>query len=166
MASWTEIPNSSLESGAPVRSVDGVALRDNPVAIAEGATGAPRIVNAAITDGTIGAEKFQTGTEESDWVTGRYSGVSFGEIGCIAVLMNASTTSVNAGGTIAGSSLRYNFDTGTRTVFELSATSGSGVYPSGGTSATGTWRALTQCKGRSIANEDYAWYPSIFVRIA
>ena len=48
MASWTEIPNSSLESGAPIRAVDGVAFRDNPVAIAEGATGAPRILYQAI----------------------------------------------------------------------------------------------------------------------
>ena len=43
MASWTDIPNSSLETGKPARSVDALAFRDNPIAIAEGATGAPKI---------------------------------------------------------------------------------------------------------------------------
>ena len=46
MASWTDIPNSSLETGAPARSVDALAFRDNPIAIAEGATGAPRITGS------------------------------------------------------------------------------------------------------------------------
>ena len=43
MADWTNIANTALQPGAPVRSIDGVALRDNPIAIAEGAAGAPRI---------------------------------------------------------------------------------------------------------------------------
>jgi len=42
MADWTTIPDSSIEPGKPIRSIDGLALRDNPVAIAEGAVGAPR----------------------------------------------------------------------------------------------------------------------------
>jgi hypothetical protein len=42
MATWTTIPDSSLEPGKPIRSIDALALRDNPVAIAEGAVGAPR----------------------------------------------------------------------------------------------------------------------------
>jgi len=40
-ATWTDIPDSRLEPGKPARSVDALALRDNPVAIAERATGAP-----------------------------------------------------------------------------------------------------------------------------
>jgi hypothetical protein len=47
MADWTTIPDSSIEPGKPIRSIDGLALRDNPVAIAEGAVGAPRVVSAA-----------------------------------------------------------------------------------------------------------------------
>ena len=42
MATWTTIPDSSLEPGKPIRSIDALALRDNPVAISEGATNAPR----------------------------------------------------------------------------------------------------------------------------
>jgi hypothetical protein len=53
MATWTNIANTSLEPGSPARSVDAFALRDNPIAIAEGAAGAPRIVNQAIQDRTI-----------------------------------------------------------------------------------------------------------------
>jgi hypothetical protein len=47
MATWTTLPDASLEPGKPIRSIDGLALRDNPVAITEGATGAPRIVGLA-----------------------------------------------------------------------------------------------------------------------
>lgn len=47
MATWTTLPDASLEPGKPIRSIDGLALRDNPVAITEGETGAPRIVGRA-----------------------------------------------------------------------------------------------------------------------
>jgi hypothetical protein len=40
---WTTIPDSSLEPGKPIRSIDALALRDNPAAIANGDQFAPRI---------------------------------------------------------------------------------------------------------------------------
>lgn len=43
MADWTTISNAALDVGAPPRSVDALALRDNPIAIVEGRPGAPRI---------------------------------------------------------------------------------------------------------------------------
>lgn len=59
MADWTNIPNGNIETGKPIRAIDGRALRDNPIAIAEGAAGAPRIVALAMAGGrslpTIGA---------------------------------------------------------------------------------------------------------------
>lgn len=143
MASWTEIPNSSLETGAPARSVDALAFRDNPIAIAEGATGAPRILNAAFNDLTIGAEKLQTGTEESDWVTGRYSQVTAGEIGAVCV----SSTFTGKGGTIAGSALKY-----------VSDWDDDYIYTSLGMS--GTWRSLG-------GSDNYHNYKTcLYVRIA
>lgn len=61
MATWTTIPNSVLETGKPIRAVDGRALRDNPIAIAEGASGAPVVLQgwhpydlANIGDGATG----------------------------------------------------------------------------------------------------------------
>lgn len=43
MATWTTLPDATLEPGKPIRSIDVLALRDNPVAIADGEFGAPRI---------------------------------------------------------------------------------------------------------------------------
>ena len=54
MADWTTIPDSSIEPGKPIRSIDGLALRDNPIAIAEGAAGAPRILLSAFERLTAG----------------------------------------------------------------------------------------------------------------
>ena len=48
MTTWTAIPDASLDPGKPARSIDAKALRDNPTAIAEGATGAPKVRTAAL----------------------------------------------------------------------------------------------------------------------
>src|SRR5690625_218103 len=58
MAQWTNIPTDRIEPGKPIRAIDGLALRDNPIAIAEGASGAPRvqtngIANSAVTTAKI-----------------------------------------------------------------------------------------------------------------
>lgn len=55
MATWTTIPDSSLEPGKPIRSIDALALRDNPVAIAEGSSGAPRVLLAALETLSVGS---------------------------------------------------------------------------------------------------------------
>jgi hypothetical protein len=44
MTTWTSIPDTNLEVGKPTRSIDGLALRDNVLAAAEGASGAPEPV--------------------------------------------------------------------------------------------------------------------------
>ncbi len=46
MADWTTIADNVLEAGDPVRSIDALALRDNPIAIAERALGAPGVFGA------------------------------------------------------------------------------------------------------------------------
>lgn len=48
MATWTNIPTDRIEPGKPIRAIDGLALRDNPIAIAEGAAGAPRVIAPAL----------------------------------------------------------------------------------------------------------------------
>jgi hypothetical protein len=97
MATWTTIPDSSLEPGKPIRAIDGLALRDNPVAIAGGAAGAPRIAAAAL----------QTGNNERDWVLERTAGATVGAVGTYAFLLCDPAATVNPGGTRAGSNLRY-----------------------------------------------------------
>lgn len=46
MADWTTITDSQVDPKAPVTSELMTALRDNPVAIAEGATNAPKIAES------------------------------------------------------------------------------------------------------------------------
>lgn len=48
MADWTTIADTQVDPDAPVTSELGYAWRDNPIAIAEGASGAPRITNSAM----------------------------------------------------------------------------------------------------------------------
>lgn len=52
MADWTNINDSQVDPDAPVTSELGYAWRDNPIAIAEGAPGAPRIVRGALSTAT------------------------------------------------------------------------------------------------------------------
>jgi hypothetical protein len=47
MATWTNVPDSNLEPGDPIRSVDIIAIKDNTTALAEGASGAPEIYQKA-----------------------------------------------------------------------------------------------------------------------
>lgn len=48
MADWKTIPDTDVDPDAPVTSELMYALRDNPVAIAEGAVGAPRVMGVAL----------------------------------------------------------------------------------------------------------------------
>jgi hypothetical protein len=52
---WTNIANANLQVGAPLRSVDILALRDNVSAVPNGDSGAPRIKAAALDGGQSGA---------------------------------------------------------------------------------------------------------------
>lgn len=48
MTTWTSIPNAAVAAGGRPRGSVVTALRDNPIALAEGASGAPRIVGKAL----------------------------------------------------------------------------------------------------------------------
>lgn len=48
MADWVDLPDSSLDPDAPVTSELAYAWRDNPIAISEGAPGAPRVQPRAL----------------------------------------------------------------------------------------------------------------------
>lgn len=62
MTTFTTIPNSSLEPGKPIRSIDGLALRDNPIAMFEGDATAPKLQTAAIQDDAVTKDKLQSPT--------------------------------------------------------------------------------------------------------
>ena len=138
MAEWTTIPDDVLEPGKPIRSVDAIALRDNPVAIAEGAAGAPRVV-----DGALSTAATNTGR---DWVLNRTALAQVGAVGTYAFLGETSgATTTNPGGTRAGSALRYagiNGNSGFNDNFpEISLGSGTTTAPAG------TWRCMGMSRG-------------------
>jgi hypothetical protein len=58
---WTTIPDARLLPDAPGRSVDALALRDNPIAIANGDAGAPNIQTAGIADDAVTVAKILDG---------------------------------------------------------------------------------------------------------
>ena len=137
MAVWTDISDAVLEPGKPIRSVDGIALRENPKAIAEGAAGAPKIQEAAldasvvttnkIANLNVTAPKLNTGAAETTWVGNMFSNLSLGARGMLAFAKAVSGGAVGPGGTRSGSVLRYT---------SLSSDEPTDIVPSG------TWMCL------------------------
>lgn len=128
MATYSAIPDANLDPDSPARSVDALALRDNPIAISEGAAGAPRIADAA-----MGASATTAGR---DWVLARTALAAAGAVGTYAFAVpTTGTISYAFGNTIAGGSLRrvgiY------PTVVGLS----QGILSSSGT-LSGSWRCM------------------------
>lgn len=117
MANWTDISDAVLEPGKPIRSVDGIALRDNPIAMAEGAAGAPRIEQAALASNSVStakivnsnvtAAKLADGSAESNWVGARTAALSVGANGTYAMLKAVSGGAGGPGATRSGGDLRY-----------------------------------------------------------
>ena len=140
MATWTTITDAALEPGKPIRSVDGLALRDNAIAIAEGAAGAPKIQNAAmdansvdnanVVNGNLGAEKFQSGGTERNWVLGRTSDAGAGAVGTYAFAQVEPGYNPGFGDPISGSKLKP-----------------SNVALNTSGSVSGTWRCMGSTDG-------------------
>jgi hypothetical protein len=114
---WTTIPNSDIDQDSPITQTLMTALRDNPIAIANGDTGAPRV--AAI------AAMSHEGAE--------------GAVGTYAFCRRTSGTGdVSFGGTLAGSSLS---PTSAFTRLLVTNTTFNPVMNTG-SSLSGTWRAM------------------------
>ena len=165
MATWTEIPQDALNPDSPARAIDAQALRDNPIAIAEGAAGAPKITDAAL---DVGNET-ETGTS---WVLERISGASAGALGTYAFAwLDSQDTPPAFGATVSGGSLRpagFTQDDGVSTFSNRTRFRETDeIYGSAGTDAptlSGTWR----CMGEAIQDSgDDGNYPhTLWLRIA
>jgi hypothetical protein len=110
MATWTNVPNSVLEPGDPIRSVDIIAIKENIIALSEGASGAPKILTTAINDAAVTTEKLAIGERMTTTnVLAKTADASVGNVGTYAWLGQSanSTTQLNLGTTHAGSGLRY-----------------------------------------------------------
>lgn len=116
MADWTTIPDTSLDPDAPARSIDAKALRDNPVAIAEGAPGAPRIngaqgqvvTRAGIFNNAVNIAKIETATASTSIIVGAVGASSNTNItlnrGSFFPMIHASNTTALNDGVITGHS--------------------------------------------------------------
>lgn len=131
MADWTVITDAQLDPDAPLTSDLAYAWRDNPIAIAEGASGAPRIVDAA-----LGTTPTTTG---ASWIRQRLALAAAGTIGTYAFLRTTVAGSYTAGMTESGSNLAY--------------TRADGVS---GSPPTGTW----MCCGGAINGNTAGAQPS------
>ena len=93
MATYSAIPDANLDPDSPARSIDALALRDNPLAIAEGAAGAPRIdpISAMSHGGEASAVGVWMFLENQSG-----SGVSAGQVELGSVLKYAGTGTTSA----------------------------------------------------------------------
>jgi hypothetical protein len=153
MATWTNVPNSVLEPGDPIRSVDIIAIKENVIALSEGATGAPKIQAAAL----------NTGTNEQNWVLGRYAGAQFEVVGSYAVLMSSQRSNIAENATVAGSVLRKNASSThivnpsvNPTVIYAPLRRNKGTYNGGGTALSGTWRKMDASPSYTTAPDGYS----------
>ena len=162
---WTNITNAQLAIGAPIRSVDLLALRDNFAALAAGESGAPAMTG--ITNLNV--------------------------IGSVCWAFNQTTSPIMTNATISGANIRYvSGYSGTNMgvlylegnqfsrniTFDGITSGGSRVGNTGfittpnTTALSGTWRAMGACK-QSYASYDpddnstnFQWGGGLFVRIA
>jgi len=116
LTTYTTIANTEIDQDSPVTQPLMTALRDNPLAIAEGDASAPDIGGAvaALAYGGIGTYVWATRT--------------------------GTTTDVTGGSTVAGSTL---IPTGaTKTVTHSGAASAGDTTLATGTALSGTWRCM------------------------
>lgn len=138
MATYRSIATTETDPQAPLTSSLLKALEANPTAITEGASGAPRILDAALDTGAAT-------TAGTTWVGLRTAGMNAGDVGSYAMLTFNTATAQGTGSTHAGSGLSY--------------ASAGGTTGSGGPS--GTWRLM----GRTTSTSG-APTTSLFLRIS
>ena len=163
MTTYVTITDAQVDPEAPITSELMSALRDNPIAIAEGDASAPKIAYAAISDALTGVSARGVGSYTVAWYAVGGS------------LSNNNYVSIAIGTEVAGSSLRSSTSanasgsTNYRFPFFTFA-SGSSSFPTTNTETlSGTWRLMTS--GNYRAREDdgttiYLWYPHLWMRIS
>lgn len=124
MPAYTNISNGLVSVGAKPFATTMQALRDNPLAIAEGDALAPRIQDAALDTGAAT-------TAGTTWVGLRIAAMNAGDVGSYAMLKQNTASAQGPGYTTAGSGLLY-------------ANAGD-ITPS--TSPSGTWRLMGRLGG-------------------
>ncbi len=152
MADWTSISNANVEPDAPWISATAFALRDNPIAIAEGAAGAPRIQTAAYQGSSVTTSVIEPSERMTTAnVNGQIAGGSAGAVGTYAFAgreKDSTDTVYSFGSTIAGSAL---FPSGvTDSVDSTDQTADEIVQQ--GPALSGTWRCMGYAPNRTTNN--------------
>lgn len=124
MADWTNITDTQVDPDAPLTSELAYAWRDNPIAIAEGAAGAPRIRDAA-----MGTTVTAAG---SAWVRLRIAAGLVNQVGTFVIAFTGTGSTQSYGDTVSGSSL---------------TPASVGGVGDGSVSLTGTWMCLGYSDG-------------------
>lgn len=138
MADFTVIPDASVDPDAPITSELAYAWRDNPIAIAQGAAGAPRISDAALSS---------TATADgAAWVSDRIAIAPQGGRGSFGLMIKTGPAA-GYGATVPGSSL---------------TPSSADAASSGGGPMTGTWMCMGFCNPAAGGNSAI----TLFKRVA
>lgn len=165
MATYTAITDAEIDQDSPITQTLMTKYRDNLIATAEGAAGAPRIDLPAIEDALADVQERAIGS-----YTTAYYAVSLSTIG---TLNNGASIAV--GTEVAGSSLRVSTSTtSTNTTYYVAPfetrSTGSPEFPTPNTTTlSGTWRLMTSGSYGRFTNDDpseYVWYPHLWLRIA
>jgi hypothetical protein len=163
MATYTAITDAEIDQDSPITQTLMTKYRDNLIATAEGAAGAPRVdlpaIEAALAD-----------VQERD--IGSYT-TAFYAVSLTLSLNNGASIAV--GTEVAGSSLRVaTSTTSTNTTYYVSPfetlSAGSNSFPTGNTTTlSGNWRLMTSGSYGRYTNDDpetYVWYPHLWLRIS
>lgn len=111
---WTTITNAQLAVGAPIRSVDLLALRDNITAAQNGDVGAPQQQTAGIADNAVTAAKVNKGngigTSGTQLVVAcpAFNTVGSYAFGCLRLENQAGTISSGGNYAAGGGNLQLN----------------------------------------------------------
>ena len=161
MTTYITIADSQIDPEAPITSELMSQLRDNPIAAFEGASGAPKLEDAALSTTVT--------TAGQAWVVARNI-PTFNQVGsyAFAIWDNAATnTDYAPNATISGSALTAAgvYQTSTNTSAGPSDIGQGGVTAYSIANLSGTWRCMGYMRNYTIS--DNAQYgATLFVRIA
>lgn len=104
MPDYTVIPDATVDPDAPITSELMYRLRDNPLGMFEGASGAPKLQDAALATGAATAAG-------STWVGRRMANLPQTAVGAYIMAILVARTGLNPpitfGTQVSGSDLRY-----------------------------------------------------------
>jgi len=149
---WTTISNALVAVGALPFATTIQALRDNPIAIANGDAGAPRVVDAALSTSVTG--------DGASWVGARTAALGAGGVGTYC--FGYTSADVAFGGTVAGSDLIL-ASAARRVAISSSSATAAFVGVAG---LSGTWRCMGNFDDEAVVSGLTIDGATLWLRIA